>query len=301
MEKKPLNPILGEQFFAQWSNEKLGDTTLVAEQVSHHPPIFGFHIENKKANIILQGHCGQKTRFAVPAGIDVTQNGHAILTLPGFNESYLITLPTLQVRGIITGRPYVELAHSTYIVSTAGMYSAIDYSGKGYFSGSRNSFKAYLKYFNNNKKEKDEVFYVAKGQWSGSSTYSTSKKSETSIPFYDASKSLPHTPEVKPIEEMSPIESRRLWAEVATALNNKDYSTASKEKSKIEEAQRALAKERKEKNENQATALKLFDLVTEDDDEYGKIFSTLREQLVSVAGNKAIKEDENKPHWRLRQ
>jgi len=40
MEKKPYNPILGEQYFATWpGDEASGSTVLKAEQVSHHPPV----------------------------------------------------------------------------------------------------------------------------------------------------------------------------------------------------------------------------------------------------------------------
>jgi hypothetical protein len=40
MEKKPYNPVLGEQYFAQWTGDaETGDTVLKAEQVSHHPPV----------------------------------------------------------------------------------------------------------------------------------------------------------------------------------------------------------------------------------------------------------------------
>lgn len=40
-EKKPLNPVLGECFYASWPSEELGETKLTSEQVSHHPPITG--------------------------------------------------------------------------------------------------------------------------------------------------------------------------------------------------------------------------------------------------------------------
>ncbi|KAF9301888.1 Oxysterol binding protein, partial [Linnemannia elongata] len=111
MEKKPYNPVLGEQYFAKWTgDEETGDTILKAEQVSHHPP-----------------------------------TGHAILTLPQFKEHYLITLPNLNIRGMVTGRPSVELSGTTYIVSSAGHMTTIEYSTKGYFSGERHSFKATLK------------------------------------------------------------------------------------------------------------------------------------------------------------
>ncbi|KAF9913627.1 glycerol ethanol, ferric requiring protein [Lobosporangium transversale] len=296
MEKKPYNPILGEQYFAKWTgDEETGDTILKAEQVSHHPPIMGFHLENKKAGVKLEGHCGQKSRYAIPAGIDVSQTGHAILTLPHFNEHYLITLPSLNIRGMMTGRPYVELSGTTYIISSTGLLTTIEYSTRGYFSGERHSFKATLKPINGGS-----PFYTAQGLWSGASNCTDVKKNETFLFFdSDADKSVP--PEIKPLAELGPLESHRLWADVTNAINNKDYATASKEKSQIEEAQRALARARKEKGETQADALQVFELVNEDNDETGRTFVSLKKQLVEAVGEKAIKEDDTKPHWRLRQ
>ncbi|KAF9550227.1 glycerol ethanol, ferric requiring protein [Mortierella hygrophila] len=296
MEKKPYNPVLGEQYFAQWTgDEETGDTILKAEQVSHHPPIMGFHLENKKAGVILEGHCGQKSRFAMPAGIDVSQTGHAILTLPQFKERYLITLPNLNIRGMVTGRPSVELSGTTYIVSSAGHMTTIEYSTKGYFSGERHSFKATLKPI-----EGGSVFYTAQGVWSGASNYTDNKTNETSL-FFDSDTDPRVAPELKPQVEMGDLESHKLWSQVTNAINNKDYSTASRVKAQIEEAQRALAKARKEKGETQADALKVFELVSEDDDETGKAFQELKGHLVAAVGVKALKEDDTKPHWRLRQ
>ena len=55
--------MLGEQFIGKWSARgDVGETTLVSEQVSHHPPINAYYIENAKARVSLQGHCGQKAR-----------------------------------------------------------------------------------------------------------------------------------------------------------------------------------------------------------------------------------------------
>jgi hypothetical protein len=45
--KKPYNPILGESFHAAWRSGTHGDTQFIAEQVSHHPPVSAFHIENR--------------------------------------------------------------------------------------------------------------------------------------------------------------------------------------------------------------------------------------------------------------
>ncbi|KAG0280186.1 glycerol ethanol, ferric requiring protein [Linnemannia exigua] len=296
MEKKPYNPVLGEQYFAQWTgDEETGDTVLKAEQVSHHPPIMGFHLENKKAGVILEGHCGQKSRFAMPAGIDVSQTGHAIVTVPQFNEHYLITLPNLNIRGMVTGRPSVELSGTTYIVSSAGLLTTIEYSTKGYFSGERHSFKATLKPIDG-----ASAFYTAQGVWSGVSNFTNVKTNATSL-FFDSDADKSVAPELKPQAEMGDMESHKLWSQVTKAINTKDYATASRVKAQIEDAQRTLAKARKEKGETQADALQVFDLVSEDNDETGKAFQQLKSKLVAAVGNKALKEDDTKPHWRLRQ
>lgn len=296
MEKKPYNPVLGEQYFAQWTGDaETGDTILKAEQVSHHPPIMGFHLENKKAGVILEGHNGQKSRFAMPAGIDVSQTGHAILTLPSIKETFLITLPSINLRGLVTGRPFVELSGTTYILSSAGHLATIDYSTKGYFSGERHSFKASLKPLAGGS-----AFYTAQGVWAGASNYTDVKAGKTAL-FFDSSADKSVAPEIKPQTEMGPMESHKLWATVTSAINSKDYAAASKEKSAIEDNQRVLAKERKEKGETQADALQVFELVSEDADETGKAYSTLKEKLINAVGPKAFKEDESKPHWRLRE
>jgi archaellin len=255
----------------------------------------GFHLENKKAGVILEGHCGQKSRFAMPAGIDVSQTGHAILTVPQFNEHYLITLPNLNIRGMVTGRPSVELSGTTYIVSSAGQMTTIEYSTKGYFSGERHSFKATLKPI-----EGGSAFYTAQGVWSGISNYTNVKTNATSL-FFDSDTDKSVAPELKPLAEMGDLESHKLWSQVTNAINSKDYSTASRVKAQIEEAQRALAKARKEKGETQADALKVFELVSEDNDETGKAFQLLKGKLVAAVGIKALKEDDTKPHWRLRE
>jgi hypothetical protein len=42
---KPLNPFLGEVFVGKWCDDA-GETKLVAEQVSHHPPVTSFNCWN---------------------------------------------------------------------------------------------------------------------------------------------------------------------------------------------------------------------------------------------------------------
>ncbi|ONH66154.1 Protein KES1 [Cyberlindnera fabianii] len=76
-EKKPLNPFLGELFVGKWSDttkeQNLGDTILLSEQVSHHPPVTGYAIFNDKNNVQLQGYNGVKASIST-ASINVKLN-----------------------------------------------------------------------------------------------------------------------------------------------------------------------------------------------------------------------------------
>lgn len=104
-EKKPFNPILGEQFLCQWQD----NTRIVCEQVSHHPPVSGFYIENKEAGVIVNGHDGQKTRFSGTQML-VDQIGYCTLKLTQRDETYLFTLPSVSVNGIwYAGKVYLYL------------------------------------------------------------------------------------------------------------------------------------------------------------------------------------------------
>ncbi|CED85611.1 Oxysterol-binding protein [Phaffia rhodozyma] len=232
-EKKPLNPVLGELFFGSWPNlNNRGDTHLAVEQVSHHPPITAYYIENPQKGVSLVGASGQKTSFSFPS-IVVKQNGHATLSvkLPdGQVEKYLIGLPKLRIDGLITGSPYIEITDSSFIQSSSGYSSLIHYSGKGYITGKAHTFKATM------SDPKGHVLLTAEGQWD-----KTSKLAKSSEVFTDAT---------VPKEEVSVVdltyqgeyESRKLWSEVADGIRTGDFDRASRAKTQIEVSQRELRK-----------------------------------------------------------
>jgi hypothetical protein len=62
-EKKPLNPFLGELFLGRWEDDA-GNTQLVSEQVSHHPPVTAYSIWNSEKGIRLEGYNGQKASIS---------------------------------------------------------------------------------------------------------------------------------------------------------------------------------------------------------------------------------------------
>lgn len=248
-EKKPLNPFLGELFLGKWEDDA-GLTELISEQVSHHPPATAYSIRNARSGVHLEGYNAQKATFSKT--INIKQIGHAVLsfpspTEPGVTERYLISLPSLHIEGLIWGAPFIELDGASYIASSTGFTAKIDYAGKGWLSGKKNSVVASL-YPTGDEKN---VLYNVTGQWTKTfEIYSGPAKSNSAaslVETYDAAANPISELVVAPLEDQHPLESRRAWAKVAAAIAKGDMETVSIEKGKIENAQReARARERAE-------------------------------------------------------
>jgi hypothetical protein len=67
--------FLGEQFNGQWNN---GELVLHSEQVSHHPPVTAYYLENASKGVSLEGNCAQKTTFSART-LSIRQVGHGIV------------------------------------------------------------------------------------------------------------------------------------------------------------------------------------------------------------------------------
>lgn len=269
-EKKPLNPFLGELFLGHWEEGDLGRTELVSEQVSHHPPVTAYCITNEKNRIQLQGYNGQKASFS--RTIHIKQIGHSLLTLypPGSNEPeyYLITLPALHVENLIYGAPFMELGKNTHLISSSGYTAKIDYSGKGWLSGKKNSFTAAL--WKEGEGSEKHPLYSMDGQWSDAFTIKEGDggKKAKELETIKASTVKVSRLILPPPEEQDIMESQRAWSQVAKSIEKGDLDATSHYKSRIENAQRALR--RKEQEENRVWQRVFF---SQPDDESGGVKS----------------------------
>lgn len=270
-EKKPLNPFLGELYLGHWDDEELGRTELVSEQVSHHPPVTAYWINNEKHKISLQGYNGQKSSFS--RTLHLKQIGHSILTLcpPGSNEpeTYLITLPALHVENLIYGAPFMELGKYTHLISSNGYIAKIDYAGKGWLSGKKNSFSAAL--WKEGEGSEKKPLYSLDGQWSDTFTIKAGDggKRAKEIESISAKKVNLSRLLIAPLEEQDAMESRRAWDNVAKSIEKGDMDATGHFKSRIENAQRALR--RKEQEENRSWQRVFF---SQPDDESGSVRSS---------------------------
>ncbi|XDT37977.1 Oxysterol-binding protein family signature [Nakaseomyces glabratus] len=251
-EKKPLNPFLGELFVGKWDNKdhpEFGETVLLSEQVSHHPPITAYTIFNDKNKVKLQGYNQVKTGFTKTLMLSVKQYGHTLLEVN--KESYLITPPPLHIEGILMAAPFVELEGRSYLQSSTGLLSVVEFSGRGYFSGKKNSFKARIYKSAADSADKNKAIYTISGQWSGSSKISklnpATGYSDEIGTFYEAERVPVSHLSVKPIDKQHPLESRKAWKEVAEAIKAGDMDLITKTKSDLEQKQRDLRKEEEAK------------------------------------------------------
>lgn len=325
-EKKPLNPFLGELFVGKWENKnhpEFGETVLLSEQVSHHPPITAYSIFNDKNDVKLQGYNQIKSSFSKSLMLSVKQYGHALLEIG--KTSYLITLPPLHIEGILVASPFVELEGKSFIQSSTGLLCVVEYSGRGYFSGKKNSFKARIYNDSKDSKHKENALYTISGQWSGiskitknnsDSTSGTSKSKEESKVFYDATRTPAEHLKVKPLEEQHPLESRKAWKDVAEAIKLGDFDLIGQTKTELEEKQREMRKSEEAngvswqrrwfKDVDYSPNPKDAVYVPEDDDIFKKLTSLCHLSTKNIASGTLVDEKDDKKdvsslHWRFQR
>ncbi|XP_038650189.1 oxysterol-binding protein-related protein 9 isoform X3 [Scyliorhinus canicula] len=255
--KKPYNPILGEIFKCHWNfleNETEENTesvaegpvpeasqnsiTFVAEQVSHHPPISAFYAECFSKRIQFNAHIWTKSKF-LGMSIGVHNIGQGCVSLLDYDEHYILTFPNGYGRSILTV-PWVELGGECNITCAKTGYNAIiTFHTKPFYGGKKHRITAEI--FSPNDKKS---FGSIEGEWNGV-MYVKWSTGENSL-FIDT-KQLPIIKKkVRKLEDQEEFESRRLWKDVTHNLKIKDIDAATDAKHRLEERQRAEARERKE-------------------------------------------------------
>ncbi|PSS05271.1 hypothetical protein BD289DRAFT_449128 [Coniella lustricola] len=277
--KKPLNAFLGECFLARCQDET-GDTMLVSEQVSHHPPVTACRLWNEKHGVSAEGFTRQEITLSL-GSITIKQTGHALLTLSKFDkETYLIPLPNVKVKGVLSGLSgtYPELDGTYTIPSTTGYYSTVEFSGKSLLSGGHKN-EVVAKLYAPGEAGKDPLYTVT-GQWNDSFTiYEGSNDSKDRIVEVLRLADLPTVPRV-PLEEnleaQDPWETRRAWHGVREALDNSDMTGAAKAKSVIEQGQRDMREDEKKAG---STWKPLFFKAETTDEIAARLYRTIPEDL----------------------
>uniref|UniRef100_A0A8C1NUP2 Oxysterol-binding protein n=1 Tax=Cyprinus carpio TaxID=7962 RepID=A0A8C1NUP2_CYPCA len=264
--KKPYNPILGEVFFCHWdlpetedpaASESVSDgpvpwssknsVSFVAEQVSHHPPISAFYAECFSKKIQFNAHIWTKSKF-LGMSIGVHNIGQGCVSCLEYDEHYILTFPNGYGRSILTV-PWVELGGECNISCSKSGYSAnIVFHTKPFYGGKKHRITAEI-FAPNDKKS----FCSIEGEWNGV-MYSKLATGENTV-FIDTKKMGIIKKKVRKLEDQLEYESRSLWKDVTVNLKLTDIDAATEAKHRLEEKQRAEARERKEKEMQWETRL----------------------------------------------
>ncbi|XP_030061142.1 oxysterol-binding protein-related protein 9 isoform X4 [Microcaecilia unicolor] len=255
--KKPYNPILGEIFQCHWvlgteneDNSEMvsegpipwaskNNVTFVAEQVSHHPPISAIYAECYNKRIQFNAHIWTKSKF-LGMSIGVHNIGQGCISCLDYDEHYILTFPNGYGRSILTV-PWVELGGECNInCSKTGYSASINFHTKPFYGGKKHRITAEI--FSPNDKKS---FCSVEGEWNGVmyAKYATGEN----VSFIDTKKMPIVKKKVRKLEDQEDFESRRLWKDVTNNLKIKDIDAATEAKHRLEERQRAEARERKEK------------------------------------------------------
>lgn len=196
---------------------------------------------------------------------------------------------------MIYGSPFVELNKYTHIASSTGYVAKIDYSGKGWLSGKKNTFTAAL--WKEGEGSDKHPLYTVDGQWNEGFTIRDGEgKHAKEIDYYDA-KAAKMTPlTVAPIEEQDPYESRKAWGNVARSIEKGDMDATSHYKSRIEVAQRALRK--KEQDDNREWVRAFFSQVSPDSPEEAT-FQKLVKMVSGINGWQGVEPEKTAGVWRF--
>ena len=235
--KKPLNAFLGEVFLASWTDPERKTTAhLVAEQVSHHPPITAMHIADREHGVRADGYARVEMTFN--GAVNIRQVGHAMLHIDRYDEHHLVPLPDIKVRGFLGGCMYPEITDTYTLVSSAGLSTEIRFSGEGVIRGKRNSFVARIHRTDDPRRA---ALYEVRGVWSAGWTVTDARTGEVlEVYDVDAPENAPVPAAVAPVDQQDPWESRRAWAGALGGMASGDIRVVLAEKTRIEQAQRQM-------------------------------------------------------------
>ncbi|OLY77813.1 Oxysterol-binding protein-like protein 1 [Smittium mucronatum] len=235
----------------------------ITEQVSHHPPVsaFVYRCPEKKLTASGLDHIAAKfSGFSATVKSGSWTKGIFVKLGTRDDEEYLATHSEAQVVGWLTGSlKLVVTGTSRFSCPKTGIAAVVDFTEKNWYGKLADVMDGKIfKYdpatddistwTSKTVPEKNEIIATISGQWNGESFLYTSKKAKPVL-LVDMKSARIAKRFIKPDDEQSPIESRRVWGDVARLMIKKDFSAATKLKIEIEDNQRKIAEERKEKDE----------------------------------------------------
>lgn len=238
---KPFNPILGETYELVTDKYKL-----LAEQVSHHPPITACYLRGNGYTY----YTNQKTNTKFTGTVLMfVQQYRAYINFDKFNETYEIQLPNFSAHNLIIGKMYIDIGENLTVVNQdqPNEQCVIRFERRGWFN--KEKFKLAGEVFKMDGKNK-QIVYLIQGNWNdkvsfvdpktGISTVIWTKSvypENTELMYGMSHFSLQLNYFPKRLHNVvAPTDTRRRPDQ--RALENGDMKTAAFEKNRLENRQR---------------------------------------------------------------
>ncbi|CAH0698225.1 unnamed protein product [Spodoptera exigua] len=236
--KKPYNPVLGETFRCCWRHSPESYTYYVAEQVSHHPPVSAFYVANRKEGFVIEGSLLARSKFYGNSTSAILE-GCARIHLLNWGETYVTTAPYAHCKGIVIGTLSMELGGKVHVMcAETGYHADVEFKLRSFLGGAdqTNAIQGRIK-------RGKETVAVLEGYWDGKIDIKDKRTGEESN-LFDVSllkeQRLPRY--LMSMDKQQEFESAKLWIKVSEAIQNEDQVAATEQKTLIEEAQRARAR-----------------------------------------------------------
>ena len=174
----------------------------------------------------------------------------------------------------------------------------IDFSGRGWLSGKKNTFSASL--WKDGEGSESNCIYSAEGQWSETFTLKEGhgKRAKSLETFKPADIKLSRLV-VKPLEEQDIFESRKAWNSVSKMIVKGDMDQTSHYKSRIENAQRALRrKEQEDKREWKRVFFSTVSSSEPGEDVFQKLVKMITASSVGSTAWEGVGADKTAGVWR---
>lgn len=243
--KKPYNPVLGEVYRCCFPHRGAGgETLLVAEQVSHHPPITALHLRNDTLGFRMNSYTAPEPRFWGNS-LEVRLKGEIRIVLTNFdNEEYVITRPFVYMTGFLAGKQRLEFnGDSSFVCHKTGIGAKIEYKARGSMTIRGEVHGISGRIF---KVADDETLFKLDGHWD-KKVIATDVSTGRQWPLFDyeavaVEKSMIAV--LPPEREEEKSFSTRVWANCSAAIRRGDSLVANEEKRKVEDHQRQIKRER---------------------------------------------------------
>lgn len=230
----------------------------LTEQTSHHPPVSAFYIDCAERGVSARGFDQISAKFT-GTSIRVSPGQHNLGIFVNIekrdNEEYQLTHPHAHLGGLLRGALSVSVSDACYVTCRKTRMKAIlQYVEEGWIGRTQNKLEGVIfRYDPDNDtitRLKDvaggDIIARISGSWQGK-IYYTPAGSKAACLLIDITPLHPATKILPPAEEQLSNESLKFWSDVTTAIMDKQFTQATKLKQDIEERQRQLAAERKEK------------------------------------------------------